>query len=64
MLYNDNIEFNTLWEDMVECGIATDAELSLACALCGTTNETLTSVLYIRTGCRSWAQVMGEDEED
>ena len=34
----DNILF--LWDNMTELGIATNEELGLACALCGTTEET------------------------
>ena len=55
----DNILF--LWDNMTELGIATNEELSLACALCGTTEETLKSVLYIRTGYRSIEQMWEEE---
>lgn len=50
-----------LWEQMVELDIATDEELGLATALCGTSIQTLESVLYIRTGYRSIEQML-EDE--
>lgn len=55
----DNILF--LWDNMTELGIATNEELGLACALCGTTEETLKSVLYIRTGYRSIEQLLEEE---
>lgn len=53
-------EMNTLWDELVGRGIATDEELGLAVALCGCTIETLYSVLYIRTGYRNLEQM---DEE-
>lgn len=54
-------KMNRMWEEMVELGIATDEELGLAVALCGVTEETLKSVLYIRTGYRSLEQMNEED---
>ena len=57
----DNMLF--LWDNMTELGIATDEELRLACALCGTTEETLKRVLYIRTGYRNIEQILEEEEE-
>lgn len=56
----DNILF--LWDNMTELGIATNEELGLACALCGTTEETLKRVLYIKTGYRSIEQILEEEE--
>ncbi len=50
-----------LWEQMVELGVATDEELGLATTLCGTTVETLTRVLYIRTGYRTIEQMLEEE---
>ena len=55
----DNMLF--LWDNMTELGIATNEELRLACALCGTTEETLKSVLYIRTGYRNIEQILEEE---
>lgn len=56
-------EMNRMWDEMVELGIATDEELGLAVALCGVTEQTLTSVLYIRTGYRSLEQYLEEIED-
>lgn len=53
----------TLWETMVDLGIATNEELGLATALCGTNIHTLESVLYIRTGYRSLDQLLEENED-
>lgn len=53
-----------LWDYMVEMGIATDEEIGLATALMGRTEQTLESVLYIRTGYRSLEQIEEEEEEE
>ena len=55
---------NYIWETLVEYGIATEEELGLAVALCGVTEQTLNSVLYIRTGYRSIEQMIEEDGEE
>jgi hypothetical protein len=49
-----------IWETMVELGVATDEEISLAIALCSRTEETLNQVLYIRTGYRTIEQFVDE----
>lgn len=50
-------EMEYYWDELVEMEIATAKELGLATALCGCTIETLESVLYIRTGYRSFEQL-------
>lgn len=52
---------NYIWDTMVELGIATNEELGLAVALCGTTEQTLNRVLFIRTGYRSIEQMLDEE---
>ena len=49
-------------DTMVELGIATNEELGLAVALCGTTKDTMQRVLYIRTGYRTLEQMTEEEE--
>lgn len=56
----DNRE-SYIWDTMVELGIATNEELGLAVALCGTTEQTLNRVLFIRTGYRSIEQMLDEE---
>lgn len=51
-----------IWDTMVELGIATNEELGLAVALCGTTEQTLNRVLFIRTGYRSIEQMLDEEQ--
>lgn len=54
-----------LYDMMVECGIATPEELNLArCLVSGTWEEVLNQVLYIRTGYRTWEQLIESEEED
>jgi len=48
--------FNELWENLVEYGFATEEELCLVTSINGSSDETLESVLYCRTGYRSWEQ--------
>ena len=55
----------TIWDVIVSYDIATNEELSLACDLCGTSEETLNKVLYARTGYRDIEQMIeATDEED
>lgn len=44
------------WKNLVEAGIATDAELELVTAINGYNEQTLDDVLYARTRCRNWEQ--------
>lgn len=55
-------ETEMYWDTMVKLGIATNEELGLAVALCGTTKETMQRVLYIRTGYRTLEQMTEEEE--
>lgn len=45
-----------LWDNLIEYGIATEAELQLVTNINGYNKETLKSVLYARTAYRSWKQ--------
>ena len=53
-----------VWDMIEELGIATREEIGLAVALCGTNEETLNSILFIRTGYRNIEQILEEMEED
>lgn len=53
-----------LWDDMVEFGIATEEEIGLVCAINGTRLDVLELILFVRTGYRSWDQLMEEFEEN
>ena len=45
------------WNELVERGITTDEELQLVTSGWGYTLETLETVLYVRTGYRSFEQL-------
>lgn len=51
---------NYIWTIMEDFQIATREELGLAVALCGQSEQTLNSVLYIRTGYRDIEQYLEE----
>lgn len=55
MEYTDE-KFVETYDFLIEYGIATEDEISLACYLCGHTVETLEKVLDIRTGYHSVQQ--------
>lgn len=51
-----NESFNTLWDNLLEYGFATEEELQLVTSINGSSIESLESVLYVRTGYRDWEQ--------
>ena len=53
---NDRLE--TIWDYIVENGIATEDELRLVTSINGTNEDSLNSVLYSRTGYRSMEQII------
>lgn len=57
--YNDDVIY--LWEQLVDAGYFTDAELELVTSINGFSVETLNDCLYSRYGYRSLEQM--EDEE-
>ena len=52
----------TIWDILVDYGVATNEELKLACSLDGTSEQTLLDVLYIRTGYRTLEQMVEEED--
>lgn len=52
-----------IWDTLTELGIATSEEIGLVTALMGRSEETLNSILYVRTGYRTLEQMFEEDEE-
>lgn len=60
------MEYGELWDKLVEYDIATVQELDLVTSINGSNIDTLNDVLYVRTGYRSWEQMVdaeGFDEE-
>lgn len=54
-MLDERVEY--IWDTLEELGIATREEIGLAVALCGTNEETLNRILYIRTGYRTIEQM-------
>jgi len=50
-------ELEEYWEYLTSYSIATEEELSLVTSMNGYNEETLNSVLYVRTGYRSLEQI-------
>ena len=50
-------ELDEYWEYLTGYGIATEEELQLVTSMNGYNEETLDSVLYVRTGYRSLEQI-------
>lgn len=57
------MDISTIWDTIIEYGIATEEELSLVTAIDGYNEDTLNNVIYVRTGCRSIEQLLGDWEE-
>ena len=57
-------DFDTLWDVIVECGIATDEELGLAVALLGRSMNVLNDVIYVRTGHSDINSFLGDDDDE
>jgi len=59
-----DINEDVAWDYLLENGIATEEEMKLVIDIVGYDIEAFESILYARTGYRSFDQVMEEDEED
>ena len=53
-------EVMKVYNDLIETGIASDAELNLITDINGLNIETLNDVIYVRTGYRTYEQLMEE----
>ena len=47
------------YDNMLEFGIVTSQEIALVTSVAGDTKKTYKAMLYVRTGYRSWSQLMG-----
>ncbi len=54
------LEFNELFEELLQEGLFTEEELILACNLCGSTTETLNNCIYARFGYRDYNQFLDD----
>lgn len=55
------MDTHEMYDYLVDMGIATDAEVSLVTSINGFNEETLSSILYVRTGYSDFEQ-LDEDE--
>ena len=55
------MNISTIWDTIIEYGIATEEELSLVTAINGYNEDTLNDVIYVRTGYRNIEQLLEEE---
>lgn len=55
-------ELMNIYNDLIEIGVATDSELDLITDINGFNIDTLNDVIYVRTGFRTYEQLMGVNE--
>ena len=55
------MDISTIWDAIIEYGIATDEELLLVTAIDGYNEDTLNDVIYVRTGYRNIEQLLDEE---
>ena len=53
-------ELSLAFDDLIEYGIITEEECMLVTAICGTNEETLNDILYVRCGINSFEQFQEE----
>ena len=58
------MDIGTIWDAIIEYGIATEEELELVTAINGFRDDALNDVIYVRTGYRNIEQVLEEEEEE
>ena len=56
----ENMTLGEMWDYLTEAGIATEEELRLITAINGYNEETFYDVLYVRTGYRSFDQLIAD----
>ncbi len=58
------MDWQEMYDILLESGLATEGELEIACALGGCNEDTMERVLFYRTGWRSFSGWMGDNEDD
>lgn len=59
-----NKEVWEVWEDLIDMGIATSAELQLVTSINGYSLDTLNDIIYARTGYHDMEQLEMEWEQE
>ena len=49
-------DFNNMYDSLLEYFIATEDEIRLVCSINGSSVDSLNSILYVKTGYRTWEQ--------
>lgn len=49
-------DFDNMYDSLLEYFIATEDEIRLVCAINGSSVDSLNSILYVKTGYRTWEQ--------
>ena len=57
------MDISTIWDAIIEYGIATEEELSLVTAIDGYNGDALNDVIFVRTGYRNIEQLLEEEQE-
>ena len=57
------MDISTIWDVIVEYGIATEKELELITAINGYNEDALNDVIFVRTGYRSIEQLLEDWQE-
>ena len=55
------MDWETMYDLLLEYGIATEEEVELVCAINGTNTRTLEEILYVREGIRDFTDLLEED---
>lgn len=57
-------DFSDMYDDLLRHEIATEDEIRLVCAINGSSVDSLNSILYVKTGYRTWEQYDCISEQD
>ena len=52
------MDWETMYDLLIEYGIATEEEVELVCAINGTNTKTMEDILYVREGIRNFADLL------
>lgn len=58
------MDFEEMWDVLVDYGIATDDEIALVTYINGKNEKSLKDILYVRTGYSNFDQYLEESELD
>ena len=57
------MDISTIWDTIIEYGIATEEELELVTAINGYHDDALNDVIFVRTGYRNIEQLLEDWQE-